>query len=138
MPDLLLVTNDARSVGNALSRARCAFVAITLRAKRHIPQELHGSFSPNRITAMGARIHPKGDTAMIKTLTTASLALAALVGASLASTTTASAGGYGYGYSNHYGYSSGYVSTYEPVCYIKKIRVHTYYGWKIKKVRVCE
>ncbi len=69
---------------------------------------------------------------MIKTLTTASLALAALVGASLATTTSASAGGYGY--SNHY----GYVSTYEPVCYIKKIRVHTYYGWKIKKVRVCE
>ena len=71
---------------------------------------------------------------MIKTLTTASLALAALVGASLASTTSASAGGYGYGYTNNY----GYVSTYEPVCYIKKIRVHTYYGWKIKKVRVCE
>ncbi len=73
---------------------------------------------------------------MIKTLTTASLALAALVGASLATTTSASAGGYGYGH----GYSNGYghVSTYEPVCYIKKIRVHTYYGWKIKKVRVCE
>ena len=77
---------------------------------------------------------------MIKTLTTASLALAALVGASLASTTSASAGGYGYGYgySSDYGYSSGYVTTYEPVCYIKKIRVQTYYGWKIKKVRVCE
>jgi hypothetical protein len=85
---------------------------------------------------MGATIHPKGDKAMIKTLTTASLALAALVGASLATTTSASAGGYGY--SNHYGYNSGYVSTYEPVCYIKKIRVHTYYGWKIKKVRVCD
>ena len=75
---------------------------------------------------------------MIKTLATASLALAALVGASLASTTSASAGGYGYGYTHNYGYSSGYVSTYEPVCYIKKIRVQTYYGWKIKKVRVCE
>lgn len=75
---------------------------------------------------------------MTKTRNALFLAVAAFVGASLTTSTPASAGAFGYGYTSGYGYASGYFSIYQPVCFMKQVRVQTVDGWTVQKVRVCE
>jgi hypothetical protein len=95
---------------------------------------------------------------MFKSLMTASLAIATIAGASMATTTSAEAknhrgafvaGAVGgllvggllanqaYGYHRDY-YETAPVTYYEPTCFWKKVRVETYYGWKWKKVQICD
>ncbi len=68
---------------------------------------------------------------MKKTLATA-LTVAVLAGSAFATSTTQSQAGY---YGGHYGGGYGYV--YAPKCFWKKVKVHGYYGWHWKKIRVC-
>ena len=95
---------------------------------------------------------------MFKTLMTASLAIATIAGASMATTSTAQAGdggaffagavggllvGSAIAANNHgYGYTTYGVAPViydeEPSCYWLKKKVHTSYGWKVKKIWVCE
>jgi hypothetical protein len=72
-----------------------------------------------------------GDRPMKKTLATA-LTVAVLAGSAFATSTTQSQAGY---YGGHYGGGYGYV--YTPKCFWKKVKVHGYYGWHWKKIRVC-
>ena len=70
-----------------------------------------------------------------KTLTTI-LTVAAISSSAMFATATASnAGGYygGYygGYGKHYGWG------YHKKCFYKKVKVHGYYGWHWKKIRIC-
>jgi hypothetical protein len=93
---------------------------------------------------------------MFKTLMTASLAIATIAGASMATTSTAEAGDGGAFFAGavggllvgsaiaaNHGYGHGYYAapvTYyeEPTCFWAKKKVHTSYGWKVKKIWVCE
>lgn len=80
---------------------------------------------------------------MIRKSMTAALALSVLAGSALVATTAPSlAGGkHFHGHHKHhkihrhvYGYGYGY---HPGGCFIKKVKVHGYYGWHWKKVRVC-
>ena len=68
---------------------------------------------------------------MKKTLATA-LTIAVLATSTIATSTTNSQAGY---YGGRCGGGHGYV--YAPKCYWQSIKVHGYYGWHWKKIRVC-
>ena len=73
---------------------------------------------------------------MFRKTLTAAIAVAAISGSALLATSTASqAGYYGGGYGYNGGYHGGY--SYAPSCFYKKVKVHGYYGWHWKRVRVC-
>ena len=71
---------------------------------------------------------------MFRKTLAAALTVATLTGSALfASTTASQAGYYGGGYGGYYG--GGYGGGYH--CFYKKVKVHGYYGWHWKKIRVC-
>ena len=72
---------------------------------------------------------------MFRKTLTAALAIAAISGSALLSTASASQAGYhgGYGYGHGYGY--GYRGGYH--CFTRKVKVHGYYGWHWKRIKVC-
>lgn len=62
----------------------------------------------------------------------AALTVATISGSALVAGTSVSQAGYYGGYSGYRGHYD-----YQPTCYYKRVRVHGYYGWTWKKVRVC-
>jgi hypothetical protein len=91
------------------------------------------------------RIHQTGETTMFRTLTIALAATAALAAAALAPT-SASAWGW---HPHHHSWGHGYgIGIYAPVyatapvyasdCYFVKRSVMTPYGWRVRRIQVCD
>ena len=73
---------------------------------------------------------------MIRKTVTTALTVAVLAGSAMfASTAASNAGGY-YG-GGYYGGGHGYGYGYAKHCFYKKVKVHGYYGWHWKRIKVC-